>query len=296
MNKKTIKAILLVIAIAAAGYGVALTQGRRDPLPGDVGKPMHVSMAAYERVTGTGILRCGYYDAPPYLKFDPTTRKTSGIVSEYIAELEKLLGVRFQFVLSAPARHATDLKDSMADAQCLATLQGKAQIEAADMGRPLFFVPQYIYAAAKGKMRTGQDLNVSTVRFALADGSTARLKKQNFKSAADVPVGIEQDIAELYAAVADGRADVVITDPASVKQYNAAHPEKALRIVSSKPISMQPYFIATPKGDPALRQMIDDALLVIQSQNKVARFIEQIDSGEQMIFAPTRPFVSPSAR
>lgn len=298
--KRFTKPLLLIAAaslLLVGGYQWAVSDGHRDPLPGDVGEPMHISMAAFERVTGTGVLRCGYYDWPPYIVKGEELGRPTGPVVELLDQLGTVLGLKIEFVESSLGRQNDDLNEARIDAHCFDAPQSALHFQRFDLGQVLMAAPLYAYTSEKSTLKSTDDLNNPKVRFAAAEGDVAlQVKAVRFGQAQLVMVPTSGLIEDLFFTVATGDADVMLADAPAAAAYNAKYVTKRVRQVSGVPLYLQSRYIITAKGDPALRAMIDDGLHQLMMHNRYLLTWRVIDSTGTKIYVPTAPIVTQSTR
>lgn len=104
-----------------------------------------------------------------------------------------------------------------------------------------------------GEVRSVEDLNEPGRRVMVKLGTTGqKAAEANCPKAEIVPL---RDEAELAAEVAAGRADAFLFDKRQIEQHHARYPDETF--IVRKAVSVEPYSIAAPIGDPETLRWLD---------------------------------------
>ena len=217
--------------------------------------------SVYERVLRTGTIRCGYIVWPPYMTRDDASRTFSGMNYDYAEAVAKTLDLRIEWVAEInPGTQVETLKSGKADAIC--TAEGPivpSTIKYLRYSAPMAYVPFYIYARTDDARFDGDNpsINNPDVKIAVIDGDVSgQLSSVHFPKAQRYPLPQLVSPAQMMLDVAGGKADIIINDPVSMKDFIAENPGRLHRIGGNEPLGVIPNTFSVLR-DPSTDQFLD---------------------------------------
>ncbi len=256
---------------------------------GDVSKATAVAddrnapNAAYDRIMKTGVLRCGYTSWAPvaFLK-DPNTKEYSGFIPDYMALLAKNLGVKVEYVEDAGygPQVIEGLKTGRFDAFCTGFNKNAPRGREVFFTDTIFYAPVYIYTKpAETRFDANFDLiNDPAVTLSTMDGeATDMIAKNMYPKAKTFALPQNSEMSLLYSNVAQGKADVVFSDPLPAEAYSKNNPNAPLRRISDKPVMIYTIGIAVDNDEPKLQSMLNNAIMELQASGQIKAAIKKYD-------------------
>ncbi|MDP9195895.1 MAG: transporter substrate-binding domain-containing protein [Pseudomonadota bacterium] len=229
----------------------------------------------YDRVIKTGILRCGYYMAPPLMAVDAGTGKKSGFLYNLTEEAAKGLGLKVEWVEEISTGTMFEGLGLRYDAICTGIMFHPARARLALFSQPQFTQPVNIYVRADDH-RFDDNLeafNDPKMTFAGWEGdSSSLLVKQEFPRAKLVELPQTATPAERILMVTTGKADAAILEDSVISQYMLENPGK-IRRAMSKPYKAMTAAYAFPLGENRLKAMFDATLTYMNSNGIINRLI-----------------------
>ncbi len=178
-----------------------------------------------DQIVERGVLRVGTTgDYKPFTWKDPSTGRYDGVDIEQAEALGKALGAKVEFVATTWPTLAADFSAGKFD-----IAMGGVSITL-DRARKGYFSAPYLREGKTPIVRCGDvgrydalpDIDRPDVRVVVNPGGTnERFARAHFKSA---PVRIFPDNRAIFEEIAEGRADVMVTDVSETKYQAKLHP------------------------------------------------------------------------
>ncbi len=251
---------------------------------------------AYERVTRTGVLRCAYFSRVPSIIKDPQTGQLYGIFYDYVNQLGKSLALKVDWVEEVGlGEYPAALNSGRVDAFCGAAYVTGARARGNDFVMPVYYLPLYAFVRAddhrfndfKGDIDV---LNNSEYSMAVLEGgATSVIQQQNFPKTKAYEYPQLTSPAELFAGVAQGKADIAVYDLITFNEFNAHNPGK-LKQLPSAPIKIYPNVMAVKTGKDALRQMLSNATLDLLLSGTIEKILQKHEKYPQTIYRVALPY------
>ncbi len=224
-----------------------------------------VQETAFNRVTSTGVLRCGYYVLPPVTMREPNTGKLSGLsvdMMEYVAQ-KTGLKVEWSEEISF-GNWIAGLQAKRFDAVCTPMWADVTYNRAAKFTRSMFYTSVEPFIRSDETRFTSTDpaqLNKPDVTIAVQEGNvTASLARTLFPLAKFIELPQNSDYGTVVQEVIGHKADVVIWDRNGFFQYNKNNPDKIKPLHLDQPLKVMPFELATLQGEIDLRDFLDGAV------------------------------------
>lgn len=296
--------IATIVGFAAATAAVVLFTPKQVGAPSE--KPavessssMNGPNAAYDRIIKTGVLGCGYamYAPVAFIK-DPNTKEYSGFVPDYLALMAKNLGIKIEYVEDAGygPQAIEGLKTGRFDAFCTGLNKNAPRGREIMYTDTIWYAPIYAYVKpSETRFDTNLDLiNDPNVTLSIMDGeATDAIAKNLYTKAKTFALPQNSEMSLLYSNVAQGKADVVFSDPMPADAFNKNNPTQALRRVNDTPVMMYTLGIAIDNDEPKLQAMLNAALMELQASGRIKAMIKKYDPTMDSYKTPAFVFDQP---
>lgn len=249
--KKILALVLLVLALA--GCTAALAAGKLDT----------IAQRGTLLVGTTG-------DYKPMSYLDKKTGTYEGFDTEAATMLAEALGVKVQFV---PTTWSNLTKDTMAgkfDVAMCGITRTFAREKVMDMskGYLLFGKTILVRKSDAGKYKNLESLNKKEVRVMVNPGGTnEKFAKANLPQATLL---VHQQNAEIPGLVAEGKADVMITETMEARRYVRDNKKLAAPLVEN-PFTKNNFGILMAKGDQDFLNFVNMWMEEVQMNGTMAK-------------------------
>jgi ABC-type amino acid transport substrate-binding protein len=219
---------------------------------------------AFERVMRTGVLRCGYVVLPPQLNRDPNTGAMSGVAYDIVTEAARRLNLKVEWTEEVTfATMGEGIKSGRYDAFCLTTYRWAPMARVFDYTDTLFFstVDAYVRADDQRFDTNLQAIDDARITVATIDGEGGEvIRAEKFPQAKTLSMGQSTPVAEMFEAVASGKADITFANPLMVMPYLANKPGVLKRVTGHLPLRSYAHALAFGKGEAELVSTFNIAL------------------------------------
>jgi ABC-type amino acid transport substrate-binding protein len=252
------------------------------------------SETAYERVTRTGVLRCGYAAWPMFLDKDTKTGKVSGMLPEIIETVAAHLQWEVEWVEEVGwDGFIQALKNGRIDMFCMAAWSSAERGKHVRFSSPIAYSAVNAYARA-GDTRFDQDLfllNDPAMRLAVIDGEMSSLIAQmHFPKAKQVALaGMIADPAQLLQNVALGKADAAFAETSLAKGYAEHNPDK-IRLVTKTPFAVFASSFPVALEEEKLMTVFDAALVEMLNNGEIDRIISKHEPDRTIFLPVAKPY------
>lgn len=284
---------MFLLGVLALGVAMGAVMGgwlRVGDAPTEVGQP------AFERVSSSRTLRCAYAVWAPFFMVDPNTGAKSGIAYDIVEQMGKILGLEVVWTEEVPYSQVADnLKGGRNDAMCMTLWPSGNRALALDFTSAVDYIGAYAFVR-EGDGRFDGNLaaiNRPGVTIAMMDGDyTQAIADEDFGQSGRYNLSMDADGAQLFLAVASGKADVVFADPFLGYEFAKANPGKVRRVKNVPPARVFGDVFAVAKGETRLRDSMN-AALAMMNQNGFIRATLDRYLGEYKgeYFYPALPYM-----
>jgi ABC-type amino acid transport substrate-binding protein len=222
--------------------------------------------SAYDRVMAKNELVCGVIPWAPYKVYDPNTKAWSGFGIDLYRKAFATLDIKVAYREVILGNQVQDLNSGRVDAICDDgpwTMSAGKFVEYSD---PAYYAVIYPFVRNdEARFSSRKDFNKKEVRFVGIDGDLSNdLVGRIFPQATLLSMPGTTDVSQLFLNVADGKADVALSDQAAFAVYNANNPNKLKPLFLDDPMGKYKTLISVKKGDfkmlGLVNQAIDNAL------------------------------------
>jgi len=260
-------------------------------------QPAPKQETAFERVMRNRTIRCAYGIWPPRFIVDPAANnKMSGIDYEVMEEIGRVTGLKIIWdgEFAGPGVVADQLQSGKQDVCCVSLWANGRRAQRLEMSVPIDYMPLYAFVR-EGDTRFDNNsdaINDEKVTIALADGSAQKaVADSNFPKSKRHAISQDQSTTETFLVVATGKADVVFSDPAVIRDYNAHNPEHKLRRVpSDKPIKVFADIFGVAKGELELRDLLSAAVQELQGDGTIDRILSKYETEPNALLRVAVPY------
>lgn len=250
----------------------------------------------FDRVTRTGVLRCGYLSLPPFIIKDPNTGEISGIIHDTMERAGDLLGVKIDWNEEVGlATMDSGLDAGRYDALCFGYYKNPMEAKLGTIGfsDALFYVPMSVFARADDR-RFDDDLSVindPSIRISVHDGSlNGVIASEDFPLAKKVSLPNMIDFGMSLQEVVNGKADVAILNLVDGINFEKVNPGKVRNISMDQPIRVYAATIAYPQQDTKFGVMLDAALDQLRDSGYIRNLSKKYQAKPGSIFHVARPY------
>lgn len=254
------------------------------------------ALRGLDNVRRDHVLRAAFIDYPPSMTVDPNSKAKGGIMPEVISEAAKSMGIQVSYVEETTFGSMVDTLDNgRADIVVSGIWPSSSRALRADFSRVVYYSPVYAYVR-NSDGRFDNDLsaiNNRTVRIATIDGELSSIvAHSDYPNAAVVSLPQQADVSQLLLQLSSKKADVTFVEPAIADAFLVKNSGTIRRVAQVSPVRLFPNTFLFRKGDTALRDAIDVAIVELTNSRRLAVLIKPYDTDGSHFIVPNPP-VSP---
>ena len=275
-----------ILAIVAISLLAALAVNYLTPA-----NSAQAKQTVYERVTTSGIMKCGYFEEAPYVIVDPNTGKRTGIAVELAEKIASELELKVEWVSTNFTTLTADLENGRIDAVC-ASIFSLPRAGRLDYTVPYSYVPFYAFTQSGRMEFDGKlgSLDWSKLNVAGLDGEGATtVARKNLPNANFIILPANSQIAELLVNVADKKADIAFVMPSVYKNFEAQNPGRIQMVASDKPFHVFNVVFGVKANEPAFKNMLDFMMRNLASSGYLQDLYNKYDPSG-LLFRPAASY------
>ena len=254
------------------------------------------AMRGLNSVRQANVLRAAYIDYPPSMTVDPNSKAKGGIMPEVIAEAATAMAIKVDYVEETTFGSMVDTLDNgRADIVVSGIWPSSSRALRADFSRVVYYSPVYAYVRSDDARFDNNlaTINKSTVRIATIDGELSSIvAHSDYSAAAVVSLPQQADVAQLLLQLSSRKADVTFVEPAIADAFLAKNSGSIRRVAGVAPVRLFPNTFLFRKGDTALRDAINVAIVELTNSRRLAAIVKPYDTDGSHFIVPNPP-VSP---
>lgn len=257
------------------------------------GSTTAASQTVYDRVTTSGVMRCGYFEEAPYVIVDPNTGAKSGIAVELAEKIASELELKVEWVSTNFTTLTADLETGRIDAVC-SSIFSLPRAGRLDYTVPYSYVPFYAFTQSGRTEFDGKlgSLDWSKLQIAGLDGEGATVvARKKLPHANFVILPQSSQIAELLVNVADKKADIAFVMPSVFRNFEAENPGRIQMIKSDKPFHVFNVVFGMKANEPAFKDMLDFMMRNLASSGYLQDLYSKYDP-DGLLFRPAAAYSS----
>jgi len=263
-NKVT--TIALIIALLALAVVIA-RPGEREASAN--------KETAYERVTRTGVIRCGYINWMPVIAKDTVSKEMRGYWPEIMEAIAASMQLKIEWTEELNlGTYLQDLNNGRYDLECGGGWPNAARGKFIYYSNPIVYSPLVPFVRADDARFDGGigTLNRSDVVAAVVDGDTSQIiRRDRFPQMKELSLPQVSTINEYFLAVMTGKADITFSDYTGALDYMKNNPGKIKPLPYM--LRLVPQNIGVPIGDNKLLNMLNTATLQLQTDGTFDRIL-----------------------
>lgn len=306
MPKTTLSFYLHIIAIAVIVFVLGSYMSSRaggEGSPAAKGGSTLASLArndniesAYDRVMRTKTIRCEYATFAPALVSDVNTKEISGYAYDIMNEVGRRLDLKVEWVEETTyGTMAEGLNSARADAFCNVIGLNVHRAKFTLATDPIFYAPIYL-AVRPGDARFAANeaarANNEDIKFLINDGDIAEtIARNNFPKAQRITVPQNMDWPTMLQEIIAKKADVVLAEPYTFRQFDKNNPGKLRMLDQVKPANFLPVGFVVNKEEIQLKHMLDMALLEMTNEGYIhATLAKYFGDPAKYVLEPIDPY------
>jgi ABC-type amino acid transport substrate-binding protein len=256
-----------------------------------------LSSVVFDRIQKTQTIRCGYVVYPPFIKMDVNTKKLSGLTVETMEAIGRELGYKIEWAeeLSISSAFET-INMGRYDMFCAPGWVTAPRIKVSIPTTPLYYDGYFAFVRAGDTRFSGgyDTINSESVRVSIQEGAAIQhLVTAYFPKAKVMAQPSLVDPTVQLTDVMTKKADVAFLEMTTFKDFDKLHPGKVQR-TSVDPFMVMPAALWVPNKEVRLKMLLDDSILILQSNGTMAAFLEKY--GGRKIFSYVRAGHEPTVK
>ena len=258
---------ILLALITSAGYVHFFA-----PQSGSAAAP---SETAYERVLRTGVLRCGYAIATPWMMVDPATNALSGVSYDMTRAVADKLGLKVEWVEETGWGVAEQgIMAGRYDMLCGNVCVDPKRTQAAWYSRPFVHIPLFAIARSDDT-RFDQNLaaaNSPDIHIGVKNGHVFEFTtNENFPKAHKVYLNDISDDTEFLLMLKGKKIDIAYTGQSTLDLYTKANGNVAKTVGPAVRFCNGGFMM--PRGDVELKHSVDAAIAELNAAGTIQRIL-----------------------
>jgi cystine transport system substrate-binding protein len=281
-----------VVAFVTLFLGVGLVV----PPSGASAQSPRAELTAWQRVVGSGKIRCAFINYAPYFIKNPNTGELSGIMVEVMDAMSKRLDLKIDWVEEVGYATIFEGLDARRyDALCSGIWENASRGKRAYFTNPLFFNAIRIWVRAdERRFKTVADLNSAIVRIAIQDGAIEEsIAQKEFPKAQRVTIPQLSPWTENLLNIMTKKADVAFAEKGVITPFLEKNPGTLKELATPRPLRVFASNIPIRMGESDFKSVLDSAILEILNDGTVEAILRRYEKspGELLRVAP--PFEEP---
>jgi ABC-type amino acid transport substrate-binding protein len=263
-------------------------------LPSKAGGEAVKTETAFQRISRTHVMRCGFVDYEPANMRDLATGQLKGIFTETAELAAAKLGWKVEWVQSSGwGSFLTDLEQNKYDVFCGAGWGVPADaLHAAPVG-PLYYsgVRAWVRVDDHRFDHNLEAINDPVVRIAATDGSfVAMLAQSDFPHATLMTLPETVSYSTSLLNVATGKADVTFVEDYLGQSYLVKNPGTLRNITPGQPLRASPNLMYVKKSEGELRQALQMVIDHLQNTGEMEKIIVRYERFPKALLRVTRGY------
>ncbi len=255
--------------------------------------PVDTAMRGLSAVRSSHRLRAAYINYPPSMTVDPNTKAKSGIMTDVIEESAKAMGVELAWTEETTFASMADTLDSgKADIVVSGIWPSSSRALRADFSRVVYYSPVYAYVRSDDKRfdNSLSTANTGSVHIATIDGELSSIiAHSDYPNASTVSLPQQADVAQLLLQLSSHKADITFVEPAIADQFLSKNSGSIRRVSGSGAVRLFPNCYLFRKGDTALRDSVNLAIVELTNSRRIAAIVKPYDPDDSHFIVPPSP-------
>ncbi len=239
------------------------------------------AFSADDKITAikdSGQLRVCHAEALPWGAKDPKTNEWVGTDIEAAKHLAGIMGVEYVPVDSQWGTLIPSLETDKCDIVMSPMFRTAERAMRVLFSNPSGYETQGTAVHQDSDAQTHADLDKEGMIIAVGSGTADEAFANRFFKSAEVKPLVSDKLSTYFLEVASKRADAILTDSSSLRNFIAANPEMNLRIIDDAPLNPQGYAYAVLPGEYHFVNFINVWLETISQQGLTDQWYEMVTS------------------
>ena len=250
----------------------------------------------FERISRTGVIRCGYYVFPPIMDRDANTGELSGITYDYMNLLAERAGLKVEWTTEVTwANWIPEIQQDRFDVACTPMWADLAMMKAVAFTDSMYFSGMYPLVAKDDPRFDGatlETLNSPEFTFVSQEGnSTKKIVNSVFPRAKIYALPPTASGGEYYQTLIAKKADVILTDPSGLSIYEESNGKNFKFIAMDTPVKIQSFKMAVRLEDADLLHFLNQSIEELFYSGDLDRILRkhEYDPGKSYL-RPNKPY------
>jgi ABC-type amino acid transport substrate-binding protein len=286
--------LLVIIALLCCALTFAVAHYTIVPFNSTESAPSSKkNETAFDRITKTNTLRCGYAVATPWFMVDPNTKKLSGVGFDFTNAMADKIGLKVDWVEETGWGVAEEgLLTNRYDMLCGSVCIDPRRARAATYSTPFLHIPLLaVVRADDHRFEAGLSaVNAPDIRVGVKTGHVFEfVANEKFPQAQKVYASDLSDDTEFFQMLKANKIDVAFSGQSTVDMYNEKNDEKIKTL--NEPARFCDGAFMMPLGDQRLKYMIDNAIMELNSSGQLREILNRfVKPDPRYVRAPTLPY------
>lgn len=251
-----------------------------------------VKETAFERVTRTNTLRCGYATATPWFYADPLTGKKTGYAYDVTMAVAEKIGLKVDWTeetgWGTGEQGLPNRYDMMCGSVCIDPNRNRAAI----YSTPFVHIPILPIARLNdNRFSSGiNSINNKAIRIGVKNNHVFEyIAKERFPNATLVYANDISDDTEFLLMLETNKIDIAFSGQVSVDLYEKKNPHKIKSL--PYPARFCDGGFMMPLGDFNMKQMVDNAILELNTAGKLDEIAKKyMPLDPRYVNMPNKPY------
>ncbi len=250
---------------------------------------------AFDRITRTGVIRCGYYVFPPMTYRDPNTGKLTGLSIDMMEEIARRASLKIEWTAEVTwANWIPELQADRFDVACT------PMWPVLPMAKAVTFSKAFMYAGLSPVVRqddarfsdqtTLDRLNQPDVTVLVQEGNaTDVFVRKAFPQAQFYTLPASADGSEYYQSLVAKKVDVVVTDLNGLALYEKTNGAHFRMLDTTHPVKLQSFTLASKRGEADLTSFLNLAIDDLYADGEMDRLLRKWEAEPGKTFLRLAP-------
>lgn len=242
-------------------------------------EPSNTTFHHYDNIVSTDVLRCGYFEWPPFLYKNAETGKMQGISNDIMEAIGKTLELKIEWTAQVGlADFMDDLQADKFDALCISNWPQADRFKKSLATIPLYYTSMYPVVRFDDKRldTTYNGLKKGDLKIGVISGDTTEeVVKKLYPAATRETLSNSKSYADLFVALEDKKADVIFLDKSVINDFIKNNPETVKIPKLSMPVFNYPEYLFVKRGDIETKLMLDNAIAILRDSGEMQTLLEK---------------------
>ena len=247
---------------------------------GAIAQPLE--SATLRKIRDTGVIAVGHRVASAPFSFLDARRRPVGYTIDICEHIVKAIStslglsdLEVKRVAVSSATRLPMLANGTIDLECGITTNTAERARSVSFSVTTFVAASRLLARKEGEVQTLDDLRGRVVASTLSTTSIQHINAVNQSRQLNLKVIAGIDDQQSFQLVRAGQAAAFAMDDVMLRSLLASAPDAADYSVSSQPLTIEPYAIGLPHGDPVFKQLVDKVITELYRSDEIAHIYRQ---------------------